>query len=221
MAVIKGAIFDLDGVLLDSMGIWDDVDRAFFHLHGMEMPSDYVEKLNSMSFSEGAEYTRRIMDYRLTADEITAEWHELSVKLYAEDVRLKPGAKEFLEKLSSAGIVISAATDLGEDLALPALRNNGIDHFFSCISTTKAAGKDKKSPEVYLNAASGINLQPCECIVFEDILRGVRTASAAGFMTAAIYDPSSDKDWPVLQKEADMAAESFMDARLLSIMADY
>ena len=70
MAVIKGAIFDLDGVLLDSMGIWDDVDRAFFHLHGMEMPSDYVEKLNSMSFSEGAEYTRRIMDYRLTADEI-------------------------------------------------------------------------------------------------------------------------------------------------------
>ena len=218
MAVIKGAIFDLDGVLLDSMGIWDDVDRAFFHAHGMEMPQDYVEKLNSMSFSEGAEYTRRLMGGLLTVDEITAEWQDLSVKLYAEDVHLKPGAAKFLESLSLSGIAISAATDLGEELAIPALKNNGIDHFFSFISTTKAAGKDKKSPDVYLKAAMAMSLRPSECIVFEDILRGIRTASSAGFMTAAIYDGSSDKDWPSLKKEADAAAESFMDPHLLSFM---
>ena len=118
MAVIKGAIFDLDGVLLDSMGIWDDVDRAFFHLHGREMPSGYVDALNSMSFSEGAEYTRALIGYELTADEIIAEWHSLSVKLYAEDVRLKPGAEELLERLSASGISMAIATDLDEELAL-------------------------------------------------------------------------------------------------------
>lgn len=218
MAIIKGAIFDLDGVLFDSMGIWDDVDRAFFHAHGMEMPSDYVEKLNSMSFSEGAEYTRMIMGNRLTIDEITAEWHDLSVSLYSNDVRLKPGAYGFLEKLSSAGIAITAATDLGEDLALPAMRNNHIDHFFAYVSTTKAAGKDKKSPDVYLDAARYMALDPGECIVFEDILRGIRTSSSAGFMTAAIYDSSSDKDWPLIQREADVSSASFMDPALLQFI---
>ena len=132
MAGIKGAIFDLDGTLFDSMGIWDDVDRAFFHLHGREMPSGYVDALNAMSFSEGAEYTRALIGYELTADEIIAEWHSLSIKLYAEDVRLKPGAEELLESLSSSGISLAIATDLDEELALPAVKKI---YFYVIISS--------------------------------------------------------------------------------------
>ena len=212
MAGIKGAIFDLDGTLFDSMGIWDDVDRAFFHLHGREMPPGYVDALNTMSFSEGAEYTRALIGYELTADEIIAEWHGLSVKLYAEDVRLKPEAEELLGRFSESGISMAIATDLDEELALPALRNNGIDRFFPVVSTTKAAGKDKRSPDVYLNAARALGLRPEECLVFEDILKGIRTAAAAGFLTAAVYDSSSDKDWNDIVKVSDMSFRTLQEA---------
>ena len=156
--------------------------------------------------------------YELTADEIIAEWHSLSVKLYAEDVRLKPGAEELLERLSASGISMAIATDLDEELALPALRNNGIEGYFSVFSTTKAAGKDKRSPDVYLNAAHALGLRPEECLVFEDILKGIRTASATGFCTAAIYDSSSDKDWEDIVKLSDMSFRTLRDA--LTIVLD-
>ena len=113
---------------------------------------------------------------------------------------------------------MAIATDLDEELALPALRNNGIEGYFSVFSITKAVGKDKRSPDVYLNAARALGLRPEECLVFEDILKGIRTASAAGFCTAAIYDSSSDKDWEDIVKLSDMSFRTLRDA--LTIVLD-
>ncbi len=208
MAVIKGAVFDLDGTLLDSMGVWEDVDRAFFRLHGLEMPDDYIARLNTMSFSECAAYTKRITGLPLSESEILEEWHQLSLKAYAEDVRLKPGAAELLEAFAQRDIPMAVATDLADELMFPALQNNGILSFFSTFSTTGNAGRDKRWPDVYMKAAEGIGKDVSSCIVFEDILQGIITAKNAGFITAAVADRSSESSWPEMRAAADIFLES-------------
>ena len=81
---------------------------------------------------------------------------------------------------------------------------------FSYISTTEGCGRDKSRPDVYLAVSERFGLRPDECLVYEDILRGIRTAGKAGFRTAAVYDSASAADWEAMKAAADIALGSFL-----------
>ena len=95
----KGAIFDLDGTLFDSMGIWKDVDLAFFERRNIEMPDDYQEAIKDMHFKPMAEYTKERFDLPDDIYDIMDEWCELCFEEYEKNVPLKDGAKEYIDKL--------------------------------------------------------------------------------------------------------------------------
>ncbi|MBQ7982619.1 MAG: HAD family phosphatase, partial [Clostridia bacterium] len=86
----RAAIFDLDGTLLDSMGVWLEVDEIFLSRRGIALPDDYAQAISPMGFPAAAEYTKR--RFCLPEDEaaIMAEWHDLAVDAYAHRVPLKP-----------------------------------------------------------------------------------------------------------------------------------
>ena len=97
----KGAIFDLDGTLLDSMGVWDQVDIDFLKKRNLPMPDDYKQKIAAMGFPEAARYTIERFGFSETPEMLLQEWREMAREAYALHVDLKPGAKEYLEKLKS------------------------------------------------------------------------------------------------------------------------
>ena len=99
MAILKGCIFDIDGTLADSMGIWGDIDRAFLEKRSIAMPDDYIDALNSMSFSQAAEYTIKRFSLDESPEAIMNEWKAMSEYAYAHTIKLKEGVPEFLENL--------------------------------------------------------------------------------------------------------------------------
>ena len=209
MAFMKGAIFDLDGTLLDSSSVWEDIDRRFLSERGLEMPDGYVETLSELSFMEAARYTAALFRLTESPEELVAIWKDMAEEAYRHEIPLKPGAASFLRDLSSRGVLIAAATDLSYDTAAAALENNGVLSFFRKIATTGEAGRDKRYPDVYLSASSALGLLPEECEVYEDILCGIRTAAGAGFHTVAVHDAASESDWKAMKAEAGRFITAF------------
>ncbi|MBR4429087.1 MAG: HAD family phosphatase, partial [Clostridia bacterium] len=133
---IKGAIFDLDGTLLDSLGVWGDVDRRFFERRGLSMPADYQALIKGLSFIDTARFTKRLLGLDESPEEIAMEWHRDVIDEYALSVLLKPGAVEYLQALSDSGVKLAVATTSREELFVPCLKRNKVYRLFSAFATT-------------------------------------------------------------------------------------
>ncbi len=205
----KGVIFDLDGTLLDSMGIWKEVDIAFFKNHGMRMPSDYQDKIKDMHFRTMAIYTKERFHMRSSVEAIMDEWCELCFDKYANEVPLKNGVKKFLDLLKEKGIKIAFATANTTELSEVCLKNNGIFKYFDTGAYLHETSTDKSDPDVYFLACERLGLAPSECIVFEDLLSGIKGAVKGGFTVCGVYDKHSRRDTENIRRIADYYINSF------------
>lgn len=208
---IAGAIFDLDGTLLDSMQLWKEIDNEFISHHGHIVTPEYTYAMKTMGYEEAARYTVELFNLPLTPVEVVQEWNRMARDKYAHEVRLKPGAEELLNCLRVRGIRLSVATALTLENATIALEANGILDCFEHISTLDEVTRGKGSPDIYLLAAEKMSLSPDQCVVFEDILLGIKAAKTAGFMTCGIYDKVSHDEWPDMQETATSAFQSFTE----------
>ena len=190
----KGAIFDLDGTLIDSMDVWEKIDLKFLQKRNITMPKDYIEIVNSMSFEEVAKYTIERFNLRETEEELIKEWNEMAVSEYSHNIKLKPNVKEYLEKLKINNIKIGLATSSPKKLYEPVLKNNGIYDYFNAFTSVEDVKKDKSYPDIFLLTAKKLNIQPQYCVGFEDILIAVKTLKKANFKVVGVYDKYSEKD---------------------------
>ncbi|MDF1494053.1 HAD family hydrolase [Caproiciproducens sp. CPB-2] len=209
MKELKGAIFDLDGTLLESMGIWAQIDQRFLAKRGIPLPDDYVEKVTPMNYRDAAAYTIARFSLPETAAEVIRDWKEMSEQAYRFEIALKPRAGEFLRKLKSRGVRLAVATAQAPELYEPALKNNGVFDLFDAFAHLGEVERGKGFPDIYLLAAQRLGLSARDCVVFEDISAGIRGAKAGGFRTCGVYDPYSDYEKETILREADRYIDSF------------
>ena len=194
----KAAIFDLDGTLLDSMGVWDQVDIDFLAKRGIEVPADYMGKVAAMQFRQIAEYTIARFGLPDTPEAL---------------VEAKPHAVEYLSYLKRSGAKLAVATSLPPALREPAMKHVGIfDYFDQIVSVDDANDVGKDRPDVFLLAAGRLGVVPEQCTVFEDLLVAMRSAKSVGMRVWAIHDDSSDGDWPDICGLADGVLFDFSEA---------
>jgi HAD superfamily hydrolase (TIGR01509 family) len=205
----KGAIFDLDGTLLDSLDVWSVIDAEFLGARGIKVPEDYENAVKPLGFREAAVYTITRFGLDENPDDIVREWHGMTKKAYENDISLKPRAKEYLSFLKSKGVKLALATASEEALFVPALKNNGVLGLFDAFATSSEVGKGKGHPDVYLKAAEKLNLLPEECAVFEDIYQGIAGAKAGHFFTIAVYDRHSENDIEKITAAADLLIRDY------------
>ncbi len=214
MAEFSAALFDMDGTILDSMGVWAQVDRVFFERRGMRVPETYTTDIAGLSFRETAEYTRRVYGIADDVQTIMTEWNDLSEQAYKTDIMLKPFALEYIQKLRREGVKLAVATALTERLYKPALQNNGILDMFDAFSSTEETKQSKASGEIYLLAARRLGVKPENCRVYEDIYEGLAGAKKAGMYAVYVHDIWTGADSRRCEQIADSVIYSYKDALL-------
>jgi HAD superfamily hydrolase (TIGR01509 family) len=201
----KGAIFDLDGTLLDSMQMWMEIDIRFLKEHGICATEDYSQTVKTLGYRKAAEYTIERYHMPLSVDEVVSRWGAMANEEYATRIRLKEGAEEYIRRLHKNGRKLAIATALTLSSVEFALRNNGIFELFESVTMLHEVSRGKGFPDIYLLAAERLSLKPDECVVYEDILEGIFGAKAGGFLVCGVYDDSSMHDWSQIQSIADHA----------------
>ena len=208
---IQACIFDMDGTLIDSLSIWDDIDERFFAMHGMSVPSDYTKIIAPMSFMEMAQFTKDAYHLEESIEEIATTWKNWSKEAYLYHIKEKPGVYSLLQKLKEAKMPLALATTNDESLYLPCLKRLNLDIYFDHIANVNALKTTKREPKIYLHLANKMKVAPENTLIFEDILMAVETAKNANFKCVAVYDKKNEEDWPQIKQKADFYINSFDD----------
>ena len=207
----EGFIFDLDGTLIDSVNIWRDIDEEFFKRRKIPEPEGFYATVSGLNLRQGAELVIGRFNLDENADDIISEWLDMALDAYSNKIFLKDGAKELLEKLRKAGKKLAVATANGKELYEPCLKNNGIYELFDSFARTDEVARRKGFPDVYELAAQRLGLSAEKCIVFEDILLGVKGAKLGGFSCAAVHHSHSEGDWEEMKRLADISVVSLRE----------
>lgn len=182
----EGYIFDLDGTLVDSSHAWRKVDDVFLSSYGIETPSDYDKEIAGMGFELAAKYTIDRFNLNRTVNEVMDEWNNIVKDIYASEVFLFDGVGEYLRSLKSDGKKLCVATVNNLDLTESVLSNNGVLNLFDDITTVAEVSRPKGFPDIYLRSAEKLGASASKCVVFEDILEGIKGAYDGGFKTVAV-----------------------------------
>ncbi len=188
----EAAIFDLDGTLLNSMDIWEQIDISFLKKRNLPVPENYVAEICARSFEEAAQYTIDLFGLTEKTENIVKEWNNMAVYEYAHNVRLRPYALDYLLRLKAAGIKLAVATGLPEKLYLPCLKNNSILEIFDALCSTDEVLRGKEHSDIFEMAAYKTGTQPERCIIFDDVLPAIKSAKRAGMLVCGVYDRYSE-----------------------------
>lgn len=206
------AIFDLDGTLINSTGVWNKVDEDFFNRRNVIMPPEFPQVIKTHTLMSGAVYIKDRLSLPESPEDIVKEWHDAAVYAYHNDVRIKPYVKELLELLkNSYGYKIGLATSNTHELYDQCLINNGIYDYFDSFTQSDEVERLKGFPDIYEKSAERMGVPKEECIVFEDVYQAVKGARMGNFFTVAVEDSASADDSEEIIKIADVYIKSFRE----------
>ena len=208
---IKAAIFDLDGTLIDSMGLWNSIDVNYLKKFNLAVPERLQDDICHLNFQETAAYFKDRFNIPDSLDKIMADWHNMAYEAYCTSIKLKKGVVEFLQFLKDSNIKIALATSNSNDLLEASLKANKIYDFFDAITTTSEVERNKEFPDVYLLAAKKLSVAPENCLVFEDLPTAIKGAKKGNMKVVGIYDAWNEDQWSLIKSLSDYSIKDYRE----------
>ncbi len=219
--MIKGAIFDVDGTILDTMPMWDGVGELYLKKKGIEAQPDLSEALFKMTVTEGASYMKETYKLEESVKEIIDGTMEVARVFYEEEAPLKAGVRETLQILEENHVKMAVATASDIGCIKKAFERLGISKYFEHMVSCEEFGVGKEDPIVFYKTVELLGTPIEDTYVFEDALHAIETAKKVGFGTVGIYDDSSKKQWEQIQKTADISVNSLEEFSIEKIKRAY
>ena len=207
---LRGAIFDMDGTLLDSMQVWENAGEDYLRTLGCVPEEGVGELMKSMSLQQAALYCRERYALPLSVEEIMAGVNGRVERFYRQEARLKPGALDFLRTLSQRGVRMCLATATDLHLVEAALDRCGVRTYFSALFTCTQVGSGKDEPHIYRAALRHLGTGRADTLVFEDAFYAARTAKGDGFVTVGVAD-AYEKNEGELERLSDFFLRDFRE----------
>ena len=206
---IKAVIFDMDGTLIDSTSLWHEIDINFFKKRGMELPKDYAQKIVHLGLKGAAKFTKKEYGLKESEQEIMDEWHQMSLDMYRNDVKLKQGAIELLLFFKKKNIPMAIATANDDELYMPCIERLGIGSYFSYIADVNNIKEGKHSARIYEYLAEKMGVNKENTLVIEDMPTCIKTAYSSGFITVAMDDNASKEFEDEKRSNSDLFVHNF------------
>lgn len=206
---IKLFLFDLDGTILDSLKIWNDIDLLFFKNHNLIMGEDYHIDIAPLTLEETATYTKNTYKLDIDEEQIMKEWSDLAIKEYAENVNLKKGVKEFLDYLKNKNVHLAIATSCNEEMFKPCLERYGIVSYFEHFYTSQNLKINKSNTNFFKEILNEYKIEPDQILFFEDSLASMKCAKSLGFNVVAVMDKKWEKQKEEIIASSDDQIEDF------------
>ncbi len=189
---IRGAIFDMDGTLLDSMSIWEHYATTYLRERGISAPPELDTAISAYTLADAAVYLKETFGLPESPAELLKGIDRSTSALY-ETVLPKRGIPELLALFRERGIPMAVATLTDRHVVERTLSRLGLIDYFSHIFICGELGVRKDTPVIYDTALAALGTAREDTAVFEDAWYAIKTASAAGYPVVAIHDPSSDR----------------------------
>lgn len=181
-------IFDLDGTITDTNGLWREVDAEFLGSRGFVSTPEYEKAVSCSIFPVAAQYTKELYALADSVEEIMAEWEALAEHHYRDLAPLKPGAAAFLRQCRAEGRPMALFTACRPTLCHAALDRFGLRQLFDHIVFAEEIGLEKRDPQCFVRLSGIIGAPLQECVLFDDSVENCATAARAGMATVGVYD---------------------------------
>jgi HAD superfamily hydrolase (TIGR01509 family) len=185
---MKAVVFDLDGVLVDSEQVWDEARRDVVAAHGGTWQDSATTDMLGMSSPEWSRYVVDELHVELTPEEVNVKVLEAMLARYREELPLLPGAREAVLRMAGA-FPIALATSSNREVIDLVLDGMGVTERFQATVSSEEVARGKPAPDVYLEAARRLGVDPGAAAAVEDSANGLRSAHAAGMRVIAIPNP--------------------------------
>lgn len=211
MHEFKGAIFDMDGTLLDSMPVWKRLTQGYLKQFGVHITDQDYAVTEGFSQPQVAQYFADRYPELPDAQSLMDGMDRLISARYEAIAKPKEGVLDFLEGLRRRGVKMAIATLTARRHAEKALRDRDMLDYFEFMLTIEDVGISKREPDIYLQAAARMGLEPAECTVFEDAPYACATARRAGFRVCGMVEPAYAAGEDELRASSDIIIERSFD----------
>ena len=203
-------LFDLDGTITDSNGIWTEVDARFLGQRGLEVTQEYLYTIAPSIVPLAARLTRDYYHLDMTPEAIIEEWREAALEGYRQ-VDLKPGVLDFLTQCRERGETMALVTACDPVLCQAALEHHDLVPFFQDLVFAQDIGLEKRNPELFLRTAQQLGVSPTECVLYDDAPPNCIAAKSVGMTTVGVYDPFYSDLQDELKQNCDRYIRSFTE----------
>ena len=216
---VEAVIFDLDGVIIDSEPIWDNVRERYVRERGGHYDPEAQHAMMGMSSTEWSAYIHDELGVETPSEEINGDVVELMAARYREHLPLIPGAREAVERTARA-YPLGLASSSNRPLIDAVLDAAELAEVFRATVSSEEVARGKPAPDVYVEAALRLGVEPERCAAIEDSHAGIASAKAAGMRVIAIPNPAYPPDEDVLA-EADIVLPSIEQLEPTTLRTGY
>ncbi|MBQ7338402.1 MAG: HAD family phosphatase [Clostridia bacterium] len=203
----KLVLLDFDGTLVDSMGMWESLDRRLLQMHGIEIPDGLSERLIPLNEDETAAVFLEL-GCPGTVKSIREFHDRMAQEEYEKSIPLKRGAKELLDELRSANVKLGIVSASTLARMLPCLSRLGLTGYFHIILPCGEYAVNKSTSEPYQMALKNLGISAEDAVFIDDFYGNINGARAAGITTVGVYDSIGAPTWGQMQQCADLCIES-------------
>lgn len=200
--MIKGAIFDVDGTLLDTMDIWSKADEIYLSQKGFKATNELSKLFSTLTMQKSLEYMKNHFHIDDSIDQMLHDILTIVQEFYLHKVTLKPYFHEILDFFENHHIPMIIATSNQKNLIEQTLQRLQINKKFINILTSDEIGSNKSDPAIFYKACYYLNSYPSETLVFEDSLHAIKTAYNHHFQVVSIYDDFSKNEVELIKENS-------------------
>lgn len=200
---IKGAIFDMDGTLTDSMKRWSEIYAVLSDYLQTELPHGFMMQVNHIPMRGRVREIIKEFSLDFDENEVYSYWVSKAAEYYEKVFKVKPYMLETLKELSAHSIKCAIATASDSRCAEAFIKSNSLTDYITSVTGLDEVSRPKSFPDIYIKAAVKLEVRPCECLVFEDALTALKAAKDGGFFICGVRDDCSIKDESKIKKLSD------------------